>query len=173
MSTSNKRPSYRQKTLINAQPRTSAHPTPPPAPLTQNQISAPSHPTPFPFHPPKNWISTNKRLSEDKAFCWVFYRNLALLHLCVLLLPFVAKKKNILHLLKWWKCNKCPASNKRSLSRSKNLLSAQGGQSNKYVFFCSLEHNTCDAPCLLTLTLSLLTTPGSCGVAYCTHFSLL
>ena len=41
-------------------------------------------------HPPENWISTDKRLSKDKVFCWVFYRNLALLHLWVLLLPFIA-----------------------------------------------------------------------------------
>ena len=49
-----------------------------------------AHPNPTPFHVP-----TEKRdFPEDGVFCRVFYRNLALLHLRVLLLPFIVLLQN-------------------------------------------------------------------------------
>ena len=60
-------------------------------------------------------------------FFRVFYRNLALLPLCSLLLPLtVLLQKNILHLLEKVKFYKLPASNKCPLSRSKKFNQRPG-----------------------------------------------
>ena len=60
-------------------------------------------------------------------FFRVFYRNLALLPLCSLLLPLtVLLQKNILHLLEKVKFYKLPASNKHPLSRSKKFNQRPG-----------------------------------------------
>ena len=125
---------------ISAQPRISAHlgqahilkaekvnkRPPPPAP-NQTQISAHPHPT----HLSDNEIeieieSTNKRLPRGGSFCSEYFTETPLCYFFAFFLfaftdCFVAKYKTHYTCWKWWKLNKRP------LSRSKNLISAQGG----------------------------------------------
>ena len=100
----------------------------------QSRISAHPHPTPFHLPTEENWIRANKRLRRKRSFLQSILPKTLLCNIfefCYYHLLFVCKI-NILHFFKLWKFNKRPASNKRPLSRSKNLISAQGGYSNKY-----------------------------------------
>ena len=109
---------------ISAQSRISA----------QARISAHPHPTPFHLPTEENWIRANKRLRRKRSFLQSILPKTLLCNIfqfCYYHLLFFCKI-NILHFFKLWKFNKRPASNKRPLSRSKNLISAQGGYSNKY-----------------------------------------
>ena len=99
----------------------STHPTPPhPTSLPHsNSIKRPPPPHPLsPSHPPKIEQVLIRDFPEDGFFFRIFYRNLALLHLRVLLLPFIVllqNKRTTSHLLRMLKIYiKRPASNKRA-----------------------------------------------------------
>ena len=57
-------------------------------------MSAHPHPTSYPLTPPRiEWVLI-RYFPEDGVFFRVFYRNLALLHLRVLFLPFIVLMQN-------------------------------------------------------------------------------
>ena len=77
---------------FNKRPASDKRPPPPQIPPPQTQKRA--HPLSGPFHPKNLKKVLIRDLPEDGVFFRVFYRNLALLHLRVLLLPFIVLLQN-------------------------------------------------------------------------------